>query len=167
MHQNDPLHRKHMDELPAAEYGWAWLGEIGRFYGADKGDLIQLPKLGGIATAWKGADITCLFVLLRDPYNWTDIHCVDVMGGPGIGLGMQLHECDEEAKESGDEWIKALKSRRDVDTIDVNRSESGAAICSAWRGRRLIGYYVQFQDCAGWTHLFCQELHSTQVNPSP
>lgn len=155
------LHQKHMDELPAAEFGWRWLGDTGRAHGADRGDMIQLPKQGGIATAWRGLDLTSYFVTMRDPYNWTDIHCCDVMSSSTSEVGMQIHESDMHAACFGEAWIADLITRRDVDIVDVNGNEHGATVCSAWRGRKLMGYYLHLPDPGGRTLLFLHETPQT------
>ena len=160
MNQPTRFYQKHIDELPASSYGWAWLGEVGRGHGADNVERIEFQKLGGIVVAWKDGVLACYFVILRDLYNYTAIHGLDVLGIEDHGMDLRLCEGIGDANVQGDEWFDALCTRYDVRQTEINENPAGAVIRSAWDVRhRLIGYYVIFKDPQGWAWLALQDLN--------
>lgn len=149
-----------MDELPASEYCWAWLGEVGRGHGADNVERVEFQKLGGIVVAWKDGILACYFVVVRDLYNYTAIHGVDVLGIEDHGMDLRLSEDIDDANVQGEEWFDGMCGRYDVRHTEINKNSAGAVIRSAWDVRhRLLGYYVIFKDPQGWAWLALQDLN--------
>lgn len=154
------LHRKSMDELPLSQLGWDWLAELGRADNADKVLRPEFETNGGQVSAWRGDDLSCYFVLIRDTYNWCDLHCQLVTGrGAHSDLQVSQHDDSDKAVAIGHQWLVAHLSDAPFSQKEVNQSLDGACIVSVWESsRRLRAYFTVIPSPQGRYILVCKLL---------
>lgn len=158
------VHRKSMDELPLSEWGWQWLAETGRSARADKVIRPDFQTNGGVVSAWRGKELICYFVIARDSYNWSDLHCQDM----GVSVRNQLevseHRLAEDARSAGERWMTTLGAAERFACVETNESLTGAVIVTAWSSlRHLWAYFAVLPSPGDDFVLVCKRLPESQV----
>lgn len=59
---------------------------------------------------------------------------------------------------AGDAWRNALLQEHSADQLDTLSGEGAGGVRSAWKGRKLLGYFVVLRDAMNWTVLVCHDL---------
>ncbi len=71
---------------------------------------------------------------------------------------VQTHMDEIDAVQAGEKWLDALCQRRGADAAEMNPGTKPGGIRTAWKGRRLLGYYITVRDSLNWTVLACHDL---------
>jgi hypothetical protein len=71
---------------------------------------------------------------------------------------VQSHLDEIDAAMAGEQWLTALCRNRGATFADMHQCERNGGIRSAWKNRRLIGYYILLRDALNHTVLVCHDL---------
>lgn len=71
---------------------------------------------------------------------------------------VQRHMDELDAANAGETWLVELGLRRGADSTDLHRCERNGGIRSAWKGNRMLAYFVVVRDQLNWTILACHDL---------
>lgn len=71
---------------------------------------------------------------------------------------VQRHMDEIDAVQVGEKWLVELGQRRGADKTDLHRCERNGGIRSAWKGNRLLAYFISVRDDMNWTVLSCHDL---------
>lgn len=70
----------------------------------------------------------------------------------------QIHMDEIDAIAAGDTWLNALAREHGANQLDTLSGEGSGGVRSAWKGRKLLGYFVVLRDALNWTVLVCHDL---------
>lgn len=68
-----------MDEGDATQHGLQWLRALGKTHHANRLDTMVGEGSGGSASVWRDHTLLGYILLLRDPLNWTELICHDLV----------------------------------------------------------------------------------------
>lgn len=71
---------------------------------------------------------------------------------------VQRHMDEIDASSAGETWLVELGLRRGADSTDLHRCERNGGIRSAWKGNRMLAYFIVVRDQLNWTILACHDL---------
>jgi hypothetical protein len=63
-----------------------------------------------------------------------------------------------DAASAGETWLVELGLRRSADSTDLHRCERNGGIRSAWKGNRMLAYFIVVRDQLNWSILACHDL---------
>lgn len=71
---------------------------------------------------------------------------------------VQRHMDEIDAASAGETWLVELGLRRGADATDLHRCERNGGIRSAWKGNRMLAYFIVVRDQLNWSILACHDL---------
>jgi hypothetical protein len=71
---------------------------------------------------------------------------------------VQRHIDEIDAVKAGEDWLTELGMRRGADSSDLHSCERNGGIRSAWKGGRLLAYFICLRDDLNWTILACHDI---------
>ncbi|MBC8741847.1 hypothetical protein F6X40_35455 [Paraburkholderia sp. UCT31] len=73
---------------------------------------------------------------------------------------MQTFIDEIDAAQAGEAWLIPFAREHGADQIEMLAGATPGGVRSAWKGRRLLGYYVVLRDGLNWTVLVTHDLVS-------
>jgi hypothetical protein len=69
-------------------------------------------------------------------------------------------ECDADLE--GNKWLNDFAIKNGADLIEMMNGQGSCGAMSAWKGRKLLGYYLILRDGLNWSVLIKHDLVNMQ-----